>query len=292
MPHLVSGGTAFRIRAGEYVGFVILALISGLTFGMLARVIYDDGTWDILQIPQTAIALEGNTSATCGPYRAQKDGSIVAITLQGPGNAAAPPGSVYVQAFICSDESATPANIVEMLAQGYVGPNESIQLGQFIPIDFRATWVFQGTIAEDATAGTHLCTLTVAAGTGSAFFLQYGMIIPGNTATSQTMSVAVDDGTNLLAWLYPPIAVTVANQDATFPSTSVISATNTALASPDAIPWIVSGSMRLILKVSTAAVSVTQTFSLVCRVRGQPPEGTLADSVGTPTLTTNTDAVL
>lgn len=288
MPHLVSGGTAFRIRAGEYVGFVILALISGLTFGMLARVIYDDGTWDILQIPQTAIALEGNTSATCGPYRAQKDGSIVAITLQGPGNAAAPPGSVYVQVFICSDESATPANIVEMLAQGYVGPNETIQLGQFIPIDWRATWVFQGTTTEDATGGTHVVTLTATPGVGNSFTLVAGSYLVPATFAGGTFTVQIDDGTNILTELTALAGVT-AGKLTSFPFTGAQQAQNQLNV---VSPIVVSGTMRLVLTSSTTTVSAVHTFGLICKVRGQPPEVVMADSVGTPVLATNTDAVL
>jgi hypothetical protein len=49
--------------------------------------------------------------------------------------------------------------------------------------------------------------------------------------------------------------------------------------------------MRLKLQVSTAAVSVTQTFAVACRIKGAVPTATLADTVGTPTLTTNTDQV-
>ena len=53
-------------------------------------------------------------------------------------------------------------------------------------------------------------------------------------------------------------------------------------------PVVISGTMRLILKVTTTAVSVTQTFAAVLRVFGDSPTFTLADTVGTPTLTTNT----
>jgi hypothetical protein len=49
--------------------------------------------------------------------------------------------------------------------------------------------------------------------------------------------------------------------------------------------------MRFIISVSTATVSLTHTFAVVCRIKGAVPTATLADSVGTPVLTTNTNKV-
>lgn len=147
------------------------------------------------------------------------------------------------------------------------------------------TYVFQGTIAEDATAGTHVCTLTITPGVGNEMQVLYGEILDGNTATSQSIIVSIDDGTNEV-FRYISDSSTTAQQRFCFPwnptAASARGSTDKAL---------VSGAMRLILQVQTAAVSVTQTFAVVCRIHGAKPTAVLADTVGTPVLTTNTDAV-
>src|SRR5439155_7939695 len=97
---------------------------------------------------------------------------------------------------IASDSNLT--RTVACIAQGYMGNFQLLTVGQFQNDDFNATWVIQGTVAEDATAGTHICTLTVTPGAGSEFQVLYGEIIIGNTATAQLPRVTIDDGTNLL----------------------------------------------------------------------------------------------
>jgi len=148
------------------------------------------------------------------------------------------------------------------------------------------TYVFQGTVGEDATAGTHVTSLTVTPGAGNDITLVYGKVLNGNTATSQTMEAYIDDGTNALS-AFINIADTAALVERVFPS-SIAAATNTNNRNVLVSPVVISGTMRLILKVTTTAVSVTQTFAAVLRVFGDSPTFTLADTVGTPTLTTNT----
>jgi len=156
-----------------------------------------------------------------------------------------------------------------------------------------ATWVCQGTVLEDATAGTHVCTLTVTPGTGNEMQVLYGRVLEGNSATAQTCDVYVeDDSANRLTTLVLGSADTSANTAHVFP---VASTTILAVASQQqtagGVGLIVSGTMNLILKVTTTAVSITQTFAVACRIRGAAPTATLADTVGTPTLTINTNRV-
>lgn len=151
------------------------------------------------------------------------------------------------------------------------------------------TWAFQGTVAEDATAGTHICTLTVTPGAGNEMSVTFWQITDGNTATAQTLLASVDDGTNELARLSGNTSHTVANQTLAGPSfTSETGTTNTPSAAPVVV---VSGTMRLKLSVTTTAVSVTQTFALVCRLRGGLPTATLLDTIGTSVNTINTNQV-
>lgn len=149
--------------------------------------------------------------------------------------------------------------------------------------------MFQGTVLEDATAGTHVTSLTVTPGVGSELFIYGGSIIEGNTATSQTALVLIDDGTNAL-FRYLFVADTSASIEHDFP-TNTIPATNVSNGITGTLPFtVLSGAMRLILRVTTTAVSVTQTFAFVGRIKGPGlPTTTLADTVGTPTLTQNTD---
>src|SRR5947208_4417330 len=89
------------------------------------------------------------------------------------------------------------------------------------------TWVFQGTVAEDATGGTHVCSLTVTPGAGNEMKVLYGEITIGNTATSQTPFVGIDDGTNELTRLLNTDAtgITTASLAFPFPEQSGIAST-------------------------------------------------------------------
>jgi len=152
--------------------------------------------------------------------------------------------------------------------------------------------VFQGTVAEDATGGTHVCSLTVTPGAGNEMRVGEMRFTVGATATAQVVSITVDDGTNDL--FYPLVASsdTTSGRIVQWPTAATAAFTGgNNVIGPGTVGFVVSGTMRLILKVSTAAVSVTQTFAVVCRIKGAPPTATLADNVGTPVLTTNTNAV-
>ena len=158
-----------------------------------------------------------------------------------------------------------------------------------------ATFVFQGSIAEDATAGTHVVTATFSPGVGNEFEVLYGHIIVGATATAQTAVVEIDDGTNLLCRVVngENASDTVSGAVYTFPSNplAAIVATTTFENVPAKAGWFVSGAMRVVLKVTTTAVSVTQTFAFVARVKGALPTVTINDTVGVFTPTANTNRV-
>jgi len=157
-----------------------------------------------------------------------------------------------------------------------------------------ATWVFQGTVLEDATVGTHLSSLTVTPGAGNELLVLYGRIVVGNTATAQVVSIFIDDGTNLLV---RPLFVSNTTASVEYQigyeetATTINPSANVDRISLDR-PFIVSGTMRLVLQVSTTIVSLTQTFAIACRIKSSAlPTATLADTVGVPTLTTNTNQV-
>lgn len=154
-----------------------------------------------------------------------------------------------------------------------------------------ATYVFQGTITEDATAGTHVCTLTMSPGAGNEMQVSYGEVIVGATATSQVVLVSIDDGTNELTEIINPAAITTSGVRVVFGATGTAISGNQGISSAVPLPFIVSGTMQLILKVTTAAVSVTQTFAVVCRIKGTVPTATLNDTIGTSTNTVNTNRV-
>lgn len=158
------------------------------------------------------------------------------------------------------------------------------------------TWVVQGTVAEDATGGTHVSTLTITPGASNEMWVIDGRIVVGNTATAQTATAEVDDGSNVIYDIFnaSDVSDTRANQvfNLGWAAGGAINTNiETIFQQEHPIPFFVSGTMRLILRVSTAAVSVTQTFSIACRIRGGAPTVAFADSVGTPTITTNTEQV-
>ena len=115
-----------------------------------------------------------------------------------------------------------------------------------------------------------------------------GRILTGNTATAQISKAEITDGTNVVQWLRDQPSTTTANAAVVFPSAVAGAATGGPV--PSYAKFIVSGTMQLVITVSTAAVSVTQTFAVVCRCRTAVlPTATLNDTIGTSTNTTNTN---
>jgi len=145
------------------------------------------------------------------------------------------------------------------------------------------TYVFQGTVLEDATGGTHVSSLTVTPGAGNEMEIRYGLFTAGAGAAN-LLSVFIDDAANRLTNLVPPGVSLASGQTWSFPSTNQV--VSNGVTPGGFVP--VSGAQRFIMSVSTATVSLTHAFAVVCRVFGDSPTFTLADTVGSPTLTTNT----
>src|SRR5439155_21380946 len=100
----------------------------------------------------------------------------------------------YGQLLILADVNAS--RTIAEIGSGFFGAFMGVKPGFFLSNDFQATWVGQFTIQEDATAGTHVCTLTVSPGAGNELELIAGEIQVGATATAQTASGRLTDGTN------------------------------------------------------------------------------------------------
>lgn len=151
------------------------------------------------------------------------------------------------------------------------------------------TWVFQGTVAEDATAGTHVSSLTVTPGAGNELLIVSARFVAGAGAANLVTCI-IDDGTNILQRMSNGTSLASGNE-LNWPSNRVdVPAANDTSTMRNA-GYPLSGTMRFQISVSTATVSLTHTFAVVCRIKGAVPTATLADTVGTPTLTINTNAV-
>ena len=151
--------------------------------------------------------------------------------------------------------------------------------------------MFQGTLLEDATAGTHVISLTVTPGAGNEIKLLGGYITVG-TATASTVVARVTDGTNIVEHLYNAQGAsgTTSGLVHSIPYTAGSWATPSGawVGGGAATDIYISGAMQLVFQLTTTAVSVTHTFGMVLRVWGDSPTFTFNDTVGTPTPTTNT----
>lgn len=295
MAQRVTGGTAYRIRVGQSVALYIsiLSVAGGGSVEAAFRVEYDDGSSDTLSVAPLALTSLGDQIGISNA--ATQDGFVVSGSTYSSGADAQ--GAIFAKMYIIDGTVYSNAAVRQVLGVGYASSDDTCAFGAFQRLDFYATYVFQGTIAEDATGGTHVCTLTVTPGAGNSIEVVGGAIQVGNTATAQGPSAFVDDGTNILFHLLNPDGTTETNASAVYeiPTGSQLLSNLTSSSQSPGASWgafKISGSMRLILKVSTAAVSVTQTFSMVVRIRGTDlPTVALADTVGTPVLTTNTNAL-
>src|SRR5439155_4382283 len=204
---------------------------------------YDDGQVDGAVFTATTNGTSVQESFLPGTFKAKKAGRVVGA-LVGFVNPSPLRGQVYA-VLTLSDGNFGHVT----LCRGYVYSFVSLTLGTFVEPDFVTTWVIQGTVAEDATAGTHVCSLTVTPGAGNEFEVLYGLITGGATATAQLYSVFIDDGTNVLTFIANNFSST--SISATFgigDNTLASSGNLTDETGLPAIP-IVSGTMRLILRV-------------------------------------------
>lgn len=284
-------GPSLRIRVGDSLVYTAnICLVSGsnssITLRSRARAIYDDGTEDTFvwnDKTYAGVASGGTVSgAQFGDHTASKNGYIVEWTFYGPPGTG-PPNSVWVQGYIAAD----PANATNWacVLKGIIEGQESlVGIGEFVPFspDLWPLWCFQGTVQEDATVGTHVCTLTISPGAGGAMEIVAAEII-ATGAGGPVENAYITDGTNILAYLF----------QATAAGTYTVPAAIAAAAGLSAGGRIrLSGAMQLVLTASTSTVSDTQTFSVIARIMPTTiPTATLADNTGSPTVTTNTNKV-
>src|SRR5439155_10348235 len=195
----------YRIRHGNVVGLVAMPYVTGLTGRGGVRVVYDDGTEDDLFLDPSATTTAG-VAALAITKQAAKDGWVLdgftGFGLAGTSRAVAG----YGQLLILADVNAN--RTIAEIGSGFFGAFMGVKPGFFVSNDFQATWVFQGTVAEDATAGTHVCTLTVVPGAGNEFEFLTGQVKVGNTATSQVFTWVVDDGTNQIVGFTSGVSIT------------------------------------------------------------------------------------
>lgn len=289
-----TAGRAFRVNQGDTLAIVVTSGIAA-TVGGTSRVVYDDGGFDLISFPPTSVSA-GN-QAIPGNLQVKKDGWIISYNAYVVGTQP-PECSLFGQLVIASSGLTSNSEVYSVVASGYIGENNSAPvIGQQVSLGYDTTFVVQGTVAEDATVGTHVTTLTVSPQNGHSLQVIQGQITVGATATAQTASCFVTDGSgDTLGQILNANGTsgTTAGLVYSFPSTGNTAAIfNTGIQNlGGGLPYL-SGGMSVVLQVSTAAVSVTQTFALVVRLRGPTlPSVAFADNTGTPTITTNVAKVI
>lgn len=278
--------TAVRVHQGEFLGVQVFPYYGQTWYGWF-WVLNDDGTETYYELP-TKTFTAGSGLTVMNPQPLQQSGWITRIGGWGP----TAPGIFnwgYIRFIIALDSA---GRIFTTVGAGNDGPDTFCQVGHLQPDD-GALYVFQGTVAEDATVGTHVTTATFTFAAAVARFevISAGILV-GNTSTAQTaQAYSTDNAGNVISYLFNAEGVSATTASLFYPippvsTTSVIG--STAEAQATAVPVPFGSTMKFVLQVSTSAVSVTQTFSAVLRVRSLLPTVTLADNTGTPTLTTNT----
>jgi hypothetical protein len=282
----ITGGRAFRIRKGDFIGSICIPMRT-ITYRTFARVIYDDGRPDLLQCPNTT-ATAGGTQVSVSNKRAELDGWVISVFVWL--NGSTPAGGAWCEMFILEGDVIDQANVREMLAEGFVGGGQQLVLGVKMPKDFAHTYIFQGTVASDATVGTHVstCSFTFpgAGGISSEAQLVCGQIVLAGAAGLAINAILQDDSGNNLYTLRNETTAGTWN----FPYSAAAAG---GVGSSGAGPVYISGAMTLVLTATTSTVSQTQTFSLQVRLKSTVlPTVTLADNVGTPVITNNTAKVI
>lgn len=267
-----------RIRTGGVVTttYVSSAAVVAVTS---CEILYDDGTMDHLQTDPFTM---NGTSVIAGidtESRAKMDGWVTDAVCSGV-SAVGIEGQTYVMLTVGPYGGG-------VLGRGYLYNFHNVCQDEFDEQDRWTTWVFQGTVGEDSTVGTHNSSLTVTPGAGNEMQLLYGRI-QGGAGAANLLTITIDDGTNVIHRIADSLSL-ASGQYFNFPNSLAPAAQ--AIGNPMPASNIISGTMRWIAQISTATVSLTHTFAVACRIKGALPTATLADSLGTPTLTTNTSAV-
>lgn len=302
---LAARGIAYRVHAGDWIGYLanvclVLTNNAAITIRGRARLIYDDGSEDVLTFAdKTFSGIASGASVTGAQFpdsACKKNGWLVELSFQGPGGSV-PARAVWIQAMIAADQAL--AQVYEYVISAPLGGQENLAvLGTVIPMDNDRgpLWLFNGTVAEDSTAGTHVTSLTVTPGAGNSFEVIGGFIQLGNSGTAQTATAYQTDGSgHMVGYLLNANAQSVSVASQIIPLMTVsqtIGSSNQGMQPITQAGWRISGTSSLVMSLTTTTVSITTTFALVCKLRPTAiPVATLADAVGTPTLTTVTNAV-
>lgn len=285
----VTGGTAFRIRKDDYIVVQILNPGAALTFMATARIRYDDGTVDRLTIPSSAVGAASGQSFFITNKRVDKNGWVTNFGAAVIGGG--PAGGCWATAWIVEGEEVSAINVRHTLCEGPLGVGSNLVLGMKVRREFDWTYIFQGTIASDATVGTHVCTATFsfsgAANSANEALICGGQIILTGAAGLAVSANVQDDSGNTL---YSLLTQTTAG---TWNFPNAVAASGTVGGAAAGGRYFISGAMSLVLTATTSTVSSTQTFGLQLRLRAaRPPSVTLNDTVGTSVNTTNTSKVI
>ena len=302
MPGAQPPAGIYRIRAGDRLSYAPYACLAAAgnpaatnynsaSFTILsrARAIYDDGTEDTFTFaPFASVSKTPGVTAQTGQladHAAVKGGWLLEWDFDlAVGSQAPPVNALWVNGYISPGDLAN--NSWQKVLSGPLNEGTFPALGEFREMDdenYSVLWVFQGTVLEDATVGTHVCTLTITPNPGGAFELLYGQIIATGVATLSQSAYITDGFGNVVTTFFSASAAGTYN----FPYTS---ATGAAVGPSR---FIVRGAQTLVLSATTSTASDTQTFSCALRVRAAAlPTAVLADNTGAPTITINTRVVM
>src|SRR5437773_4076659 len=121
---------AYRIRQGQYIALVTNQL-EAYTIGGRATLIYEDGSDDTIDLPETAVTV-GTTGLIVSQKGAAQDGWIVEMNAYIAAGTVTPHyGSAFAIMSIVTDQAAS--RTVMIVGSGYVGPLASPSIGDFDP---------------------------------------------------------------------------------------------------------------------------------------------------------------
>lgn len=149
-----------------------------------------------------------------------------------------------------------------------------------------ALWVYHSTITGQAGQGAGDITWLIVPGGGSEMEILYGEVINGDTAARvANVDIETDQAGERLARLVNTSVSAAEWID--FPVTDENASSSVAQAGPR---YIVAGTMRILVTVTTVAQAEDATLGIVCRIRGGVPTVT-EDGAGTPVITDLTEQV-
>lgn len=276
----------YRIRQGETIVAYVWSA-DNVILGGHFRVLYDDGSLEDWTLDQLTTGTSRARLQMFSNRTATGDGYVIAGGFTFQGGTKTKYGMTYAQAGIAAEPSADET-WRGTLCQGYVYFGHTLSIGEFKEPEPWTLYLVQGTVIEDATAGTHLSSLTVSPANGSEMILLYWNFKAGAGAAN-LLSVNILDalGGNIIT--REAVSLSLASGE-TISGPFTGAAANSSVLNVSSF-ILISNGMAITFTVSTATVSLTHTFAAAFLVRGGvKPTATLADTIGTPTLTKNTDA--